>query len=66
MWVTWTAIAAPCVQGQSRTSTPHSTPCKVIGGPNATSDWIARLRAEYSRFYAFQRELEGALASISP
>lgn len=37
----------------------------VVGKQKPIATWMESLRKEYSRFYAFQEELRGALASIS-
>ena len=37
----------------------------MVGKHKPIATWTERLRKEYSRFYAFQKELRGALASIS-
>lgn len=37
----------------------------VIGRREATAKWVAELRQRYSRFHAFQRELDHALTEVS-
>jgi len=37
----------------------------VAGKPGAIAKWVADLRRKYSRFYAFQKEVDHALAEVS-
>jgi hypothetical protein len=37
----------------------------VAGKPGAIAKWVAALRRKYSRFYAFQKEVDHALAEVS-
>ena len=37
----------------------------VVGKPGAIAKWVTDLRRKYSRFYAFQKEVDHALAEVS-